>query len=117
MILDIDLSTPPKAAPCASPMGTSLKMSYDDAMVRQSQPREIHPVGRAWSTISDCVRIFRSPKQAGGIVTMPWKGEIMKHLDRPDETANTLQSCNVVYLTRLVGSVAVIPIGSASKAL
>lgn len=109
-------------------------MSSDDAIVRQSQHLEIHLVGIGlghaltpavhnfvarsidvpWrliatecSTISDCVRIFRSPKQAGGVVTMPWKGEIMKYLDQLNETASTLRACNVVYFDesrRLCGS-------------
>lgn len=48
-------------------------------------------------TIEDCVRIFRSRNQAGGIITMPWKGEIMKHLDRIDEHARILKACNSVY--------------------
>jgi quinate dehydrogenase len=101
-----------------------ITMPNKDAEARESQPHEIHLVGInlghaltpavhnfvarsidvPWQliatecqTISQCVRIFHSPNQAGGVVTMPWKGEIMKHLDRLDETANALQACNVVY--------------------
>lgn len=38
---------------------------------------------------------------------MPWKGEIMKHLDHLDDVAKMLQACNVVYFDvdeRLCGS-------------
>ena len=99
-------------------------MSNIDAVARHSQPHEIHLVGMGlghaltpavhnfaahsmnvpWRliatecpTTSDCDRIFRSPNQAGGVVTMPWKSEIMKHLDRIDDTAKILRACNVVY--------------------
>lgn len=103
-------------------------------IVRQSEPREIHLVGIGlghsmtplmhnymaksldipWRvlaseclTIDDAQRIFRAPDFAGGIVTMPWKGEIMKHLDWVDDVARMLHAVNVVYLDdeeRLCGS-------------
>ena len=101
---------------------------------RQSEPHEIHLVGVGvghaltpvlhnfvayslnipWRiiatecpTIEDCARLFRSPKQAGGVITMPWKAGIMQHLDHLDGTVKILQACNVMYLDaagRLCGS-------------
>ena len=99
-------------------------MTSRETVPESAQPKEIHLVGiglghaltptahnflaqsidAPWRviatecpTIADCVGRFRSDNQAGGIVTMPWKGEIMKHLDRIDDVANVLKACNAVY--------------------
>lgn len=99
-------------------------MGSKDSVSQYQQPKEIHLVGIGlghaitppahnfvaasidipWrivatecQTIADCVRIFHSANQAGGIVTMPWKGEIIKHLDHIDEHVKILKACNSVY--------------------
>ena len=99
-------------------------MSPKDPITRESKPQEIHLVGIGlghtltppahnfvaysidvpWRitatecpTISDCVRILRSPNTGGGVVTMPWKSDIIPHLDRLDDVAKTLNAVNVVY--------------------
>lgn len=98
-------------------------MSDPAAIARQSKPHEINLVGiglghsltpllhnflaksidvpwRVKATecpiIEDVVRLFRSPRQAGGVVTMPWKGAIIKHLDHIDDVAKMLGAVNVV---------------------
>jgi len=48
-------------------------------------------------TVEDAVALFRKPTFAGGVVTMPYKGMIMKHLDGLDEHATTIGACNNVY--------------------
>jgi quinate dehydrogenase len=51
-------------------------------------------------TIQCVLDIFRAPTFAGGVVTMPYKKEIMSHLDELDPLATTLGACNNVYLTK-----------------
>jgi len=51
-------------------------------------------------TIQSVLDIFRAPTFAGGVVTMPYKKEIMPHLDELDTLATTLGACNNVYLTK-----------------
>ncbi|KAL6248625.1 hypothetical protein RBB50_004880 [Rhinocladiella similis] len=48
-------------------------------------------------TVEDAVALFRTPTFAGGVVTMPYKATIMKHLDGLDEHALTIGACNNVY--------------------
>lgn len=43
------------------------------------------------------MEIFRSARQAGGVVTSPWKGAIVKYLNHLDDVAQSLQACNAVY--------------------
>ena len=59
------------------------------------------------ASIGEAVAVMRSAKLGGGVVTMPWKKDIMKHLDRLDDKAEKIQACNVVYFgqnNELVGS-------------
>lgn len=51
-------------------------------------------------TIQSVLDIFRAPTFAGGVVTMPYKKEIMPYLDELDPLATTLGACNNVYLTK-----------------
>lgn len=48
-------------------------------------------------TVEDAMALFRKPTFAGGVVTMPYKGTIIKHLDGLDEHAITIGACNNVY--------------------
>ncbi|KAJ9626701.1 hypothetical protein H2204_009971 [Knufia peltigerae] len=48
-------------------------------------------------TVEDAMALFRKPTFAGGVVTMPYKGTIIKHLDGLDEHAATIGACNNVY--------------------
>lgn len=48
-------------------------------------------------TIDVVLQLFRQPFFAGGVVTMPYKIEIMKHLSGLDEHARLLGACNNVY--------------------
>lgn len=48
-------------------------------------------------TVEDAVSLFRAPTFAGGVVTMPYKVAIMKHLDGLDKHATLLKACNNVY--------------------
>ncbi|KAK5065351.1 hypothetical protein LTR84_001189 [Exophiala bonariae] len=48
-------------------------------------------------TVDDAVSLFRKPTFAGGVVTMPYKSTIMKHLDGLDEYALKIGACNNVY--------------------
>lgn len=50
-------------------------------------------------TIQSVLDIFHAPTFAGGVVTMPYKKDIMPHLDELDPLATTLGACNNVYLT------------------
>jgi quinate dehydrogenase len=50
--------------------------------------------------VQDCLELFHAPTFAGGVVTMPYKKEIMPHLDELDAVATTLGACNNVYLTK-----------------
>jgi quinate dehydrogenase len=50
--------------------------------------------------VHDCLALFRTPTFAGGVVTMPYKKEIMPYLDEMDEVARVLGACNNVYLTK-----------------
>ncbi|KAJ9650348.1 hypothetical protein H2198_010344 [Neophaeococcomyces mojaviensis] len=48
-------------------------------------------------TIEDAMTLFRQPTFAGGVVTMPYKSTIMRHLDGLDEHATKIGACNNVY--------------------
>lgn len=48
-------------------------------------------------TVEDAVALFRKPTFAGGVVTMPYKSTIMKHLDGLDDYALKIGACNNVY--------------------
>lgn len=50
-------------------------------------------------TVEAMMELFRAPAFAGGVVTMPYKQSVMKHLDELDDLAITLGACNNVYLT------------------
>lgn len=50
-------------------------------------------------TVEKVVELFRQPNFAGGVVTMPYKATIMKHLDGIDDIATKTGACNNVYLT------------------
>jgi quinate dehydrogenase len=50
--------------------------------------------------VEDCLELFRAPTFAGGVVTMPYKKEIMPYLDELDAAAQILGACNNVYLTK-----------------
>ncbi|KAK5293095.1 3-dehydroshikimate dehydratase [Cryomyces antarcticus] len=50
-------------------------------------------------SIEDLMALFRAPSFAGGVVTMPYKQAVMRHLDGLDDLALTLGACNNVYLT------------------
>jgi quinate dehydrogenase len=50
-------------------------------------------------TVERVVELFRLPSFAGGVVTMPYKASIMKHLDGIDDIAITMGAVNNVYLT------------------
>lgn len=57
--------------------------------------------------ITTAVTTLRSPNLAGAVVTMPYKSEIMPHLDYLDPIAKTVGAVNVVYFDgdgRLCGS-------------
>lgn len=49
-------------------------------------------------TVEYMIDVFRQPDFAGGVVTMPYKKEIMSHLDDVDTLAVELGACNNVYL-------------------
>jgi quinate dehydrogenase len=51
-------------------------------------------------TIQDVFAIFRAPTFAGGVVTMPYKKEIISHLDEVDSLVTKLGACNNVHLTK-----------------
>ncbi|OCT52896.1 Quinate dehydrogenase [Cladophialophora carrionii] len=60
-------------------------------------------LGKSWTmsfleakSIDEVVDTFRAPEFAGGIVTMPWKKNIIPHLDYVDGIALTLGACNHV---------------------
>jgi quinate dehydrogenase len=48
-------------------------------------------------TVEDAMALFRKPTFAGGVVTMPYKSTIMKHLDGLDEYTIKIGACNNVY--------------------
>jgi quinate dehydrogenase len=48
-------------------------------------------------TVEDAVKLFRLPSFAGGVVTMPYKTTIMKHLDGLDDYCLKIGACNNVY--------------------
>ncbi|EXJ60304.1 hypothetical protein A1O7_04456 [Cladophialophora yegresii CBS 114405] len=50
----------------------------------------------AAKSIEEVVEMFRAPEFAGGIVTMPWKKNIIPHLDHVDDIVLTLGACNHV---------------------
>lgn len=50
--------------------------------------------------VRDCLDLFRAPTFAGGVVTMPYKKEIMPFLDELDAVAVILGACNNVYRTK-----------------
>ena len=54
-------------------------------------------IGYESHSIDDCTKLLRSSKAGGGVVTMPWKNEILKHLDHLDPVANELKACNVTF--------------------
>ncbi|KAF1353112.1 hypothetical protein BDV97DRAFT_366765 [Delphinella strobiligena] len=49
-------------------------------------------------TVEYMIDVFRQPDFAGGVVTMPYKKEVMSHLDGIDTLAIELGACNNVYL-------------------
>lgn len=51
-------------------------------------------------SIDYLMKTFRRPDFAGGVVTMPYKKEVMAHLDGLDELASQLGACNNVYLDK-----------------
>lgn len=51
-------------------------------------------------TVESLVETFRRPDFAGGVVTMPYKQEVMAHLDGLDTLALQLGACNNVYLDK-----------------
>lgn len=54
-------------------------------------------IAQECSTVEDAMSLFRLPTFAGGVVTMPFKGSIMKHLDGLDDQALRIGACNNVY--------------------
>lgn len=50
------------------------------------------------ATVEDLIATFRRSDFAGGVVTMPYKKEVMSHLDALDDLAIQLGACNNVYL-------------------
>ncbi|CAI7623549.1 unnamed protein product [Penicillium manginii] len=48
-------------------------------------------------TTEDLLNLARNPDTAGLVVTMPYKGSIMEHLDERDELASIIGACNNVY--------------------
>lgn len=48
-------------------------------------------------TTEELLNLARNPKTAGLVVTMPYKGSIMEHLDERDELASIIGACNNVY--------------------
>lgn len=65
--------------------------------VAQSLGHDWKFIAQECPTVEDAVDLFRKPTFAGGVVTMPYKGTIMKHLDGLDEHATTIGACNNVY--------------------
>ncbi|CAI7602913.1 unnamed protein product [Penicillium pancosmium] len=49
------------------------------------------------TTTEELLNLARNPKTAGLVVTMPYKGSIMEHLDERDELASIIGACNNVY--------------------
>lgn len=54
-------------------------------------------IAQECATVEDVMKLFRQPTFAGGVVTMPFKTTIMKHLDGLDEVAIKIGACNNVY--------------------
>lgn len=48
-------------------------------------------------SVEDAISLFRNPTFAGGVVTMPYKTAIMRHLDGLDTHALRIGACNNVY--------------------
>jgi quinate dehydrogenase len=48
-------------------------------------------------TTEELLNLARNPKTAGLVVTMPYKGSVMEHLDERDELASIIGACNNVY--------------------
>lgn len=49
------------------------------------------------ATMEELLKLARSHTTAGLVVTMPYKGTIMDHLDERDELASIIGACNNVY--------------------
>ncbi|KAJ5974544.1 hypothetical protein N7481_011754 [Penicillium waksmanii] len=49
------------------------------------------------ATTEELLNLARNPKTTGLVVTMPYKGSIMEHLDERDELASIIGACNNVY--------------------
>lgn len=67
--------------------------------IAQSLGLPWHFISQECPTVEAMMELFRAPTFAGGVVTMPYKQSVMKHLDGLDELATTLGACNNVYRT------------------